>query len=142
MFISKTTIMNPRFILGLLRFPVPSSPRKRFLQTILLATIIVGSGVSLAASDPAPLGKLANAFLDSGDRAGNTHVSVPAEAAIAISGNTAVVGVFDEDSSAIGVNGDASDNRAATSGAACLCPRYRQQLGFTGVSQGFQHRCQ
>ena len=59
---------------------------------------------------------------------------------VAISGDAVVVGAFEEDSAATGVNGNQADNSALNSGAAYRLRAHRHHLGSAGVSQGLQHR--
>src|SRR5205085_569576 len=66
-------------------------------------------------------------------KASNTGVSDFFVGSVAISGNTVVVGAFDEDSAATGVNGNQSDNGAIDSGAAYVFAR----SGSTWTQQAY-----
>ena len=56
-------------------------------------------------------------------KASNTQASDLFGVSVAISGNTAVVGAYGEDSAAVGVNGNQNDNSAPSSGAAYVFVR-------------------
>src|SRR5947207_2564103 len=56
-------------------------------------------------------------------KASNTHSTNAFGWAVAISGDTMVVGAHDEDSNATGVNGNQSNNSASNSGAAYVFER-------------------
>jgi trimeric autotransporter adhesin len=59
---------------------------------------------------------------------------------VAISGDTALVGAFNEDGSATGVNGDQGSNGAVESGAAYVFVRNGAIWGAAGLSQSVEHR--
>ncbi|MFZ1702184.1 MAG: hypothetical protein WBO10_11370 [Pyrinomonadaceae bacterium] len=66
-------------------------------------------------------------------KASNTAVSDQFGSAVAVSGDTIVIGATGEDSNAIGVNGDQSNNSAANSGAAYVFTR----SGTTWTQQAY-----
>ena len=62
-------------------------------------------------------------------KASNTGASDFFGASVAISGDTVVVGAYDEDSAATGVNGNQANNSAVDSGAAYVFVRIGHALG-------------
>ena len=60
--------------------------------------------------------------------------------AVAISGDTVVVGALAEDSNATGINGDQGNNSATNAGAAYVFVRTGTNLGPAGISQSIQLR--
>ncbi|MBI3852806.1 MAG: FG-GAP repeat protein [Verrucomicrobia bacterium] len=72
------------------------------------------------------------AYLKASNTGGSSDVFIPGDSfgfAVAVSGDTVVVGAIGEDSNATGVNGNQSDNSATDSGAAYV---------FTGLGFGTQ----
>ncbi len=73
-------------------------------------------------------------------KASNTGADDCFGCSVAVSGDTVVVGAYGEDSSATGVNGNQTDNSAASAGAAYVFVRSGTHLEPAGLPQGLQHR--
>jgi hypothetical protein len=108
--------------------------------------LIVLSAVALSLARPTTAAVSQQAYLkasntEAGDRFGGSPASISGEAvigsphgvAVAISGDTMVVGAPQEDSNATGVNGNQSDNSATNSGAAYVFVRN----GTTWIQQAY-----
>jgi hypothetical protein len=93
--------------------------RRSISSVLLLAAIVWLAGVSTPASAMVDPSLMQQAYLKALNAGSGDQLGI----SIAISGDTAVVGTINEDSNATGVNGNAADNSAATSGAAYVYVR-------------------